>query len=162
MNNENRNIQSSLNSSAPIFQMPVYYETLVVCEGGENIFSSTTMGKELTTILLSTFICLIKDESNKCFEVRGLLDVGANSNFMSKRLADSLNLNRSSSNITVSGINNMFLSIKSKVNATILNRDKSFDLNLNFVVIPKITELTPANPLNVNILSLNNIYSESY
>ncbi|GBM79999.1 hypothetical protein AVEN_203766-1, partial [Araneus ventricosus] len=104
-----------------------------------------------------TFVCLIKDESGNCYECRGLLDVGANSNFISKKLVDKLQLKGEKINISVSGINNLSLNIKSKASATILNRDKSFELNLSFLVVPKITEFTPSKSLEINVSSLNNI-----
>ncbi|XP_035210957.1 uncharacterized protein LOC118185235 [Stegodyphus dumicola] len=91
------------------------------------------------------------------FKVRGLLDVGANSNLMSKRLAYLLQLKGQKTNISVSGINNLSLNIKSRVSATILTRDKSFQLGLNFLVVPKITEYTPSMPLEINVSSLHNI-----
>ncbi|XP_035205015.1 uncharacterized protein LOC118179967 [Stegodyphus dumicola] len=91
------------------------------------------------------------------FKVRRLLDVDANSNFMGKCLADLLQLKGEKTNISVSGINNLTLNIKSRVSATILTRDKSFDLSLNFLVVPKITEYTPSRPLEINVSSLDNI-----
>lgn len=124
----------------------------------ENLLSATcNLANEVKSVLLSTFVCLIKDELGNLYEARGILDVGANSNFICKRFADKLNLKREKTNISVSGINNLSLDIKSRVSAAISNRDKSFDLKLDFLVVPKITEFTPSRPLDARVSSLTNI-----
>ncbi|GBN56105.1 hypothetical protein AVEN_110858-1 [Araneus ventricosus] len=148
MSNQSKSIHSALNASAPIFEP----------SQENNLFqTSCNLANDLKSVLLSTFVCLIKDESGNCYECRGLLDVGANSNFISKKLVDKLQLKGEKINISVSGINNLSLNIKSKASATILNRDKSFELNLSFLVVPKITEFTPSKSLEINVSSLNNI-----
>ncbi|GBM33740.1 hypothetical protein AVEN_75812-1 [Araneus ventricosus] len=148
MSNQSKSIHSALNASAPIFEP----------SQEKNLFqTSCNLANDLKSVLLSTFVCLIKDESGNCYECRGLLDVGANSNFISKKLVDKLQLKGEKINISVSGINNLSLNIKSKASATILNRDKSFELNLSFLVVPKITEFTPSKSLEINVSSLNNI-----
>ncbi|GBM14795.1 hypothetical protein AVEN_10799-1 [Araneus ventricosus] len=141
-------IHSALNASAPIFEP----------SQENNLFqTSYNLANDLESVLLSTFVCLIKDESGNCYECRGLLDVGANSDFISKKLVDKLQLKGEKINISLSGINNLSLNIKSKASATILNRDKSFELNLSFLVVPKITKFTPSKSLEINVSSLNNI-----
>ncbi|XP_035233499.1 uncharacterized protein LOC118205320 [Stegodyphus dumicola] len=158
VSHENKNIPSNLDASAPSFE-PLQANTSI----DKNLLSATcNLANELKAVLLSTFVCLIKDASGNFFKVRGLLDVDANSNFMSKRLAvtakcASIEGRKEKTNISVSGINNLSLNIKSKVSATILKRDKSFDLSLNFLVVPKITEYTPSRPLEINVSSLDNI-----
>ncbi|GBM11927.1 hypothetical protein AVEN_209626-1 [Araneus ventricosus] len=148
MSNQSKSIHSALDVSAQIFE-PLQENNLFQ--------TSYNLANDLKSVLLSAFVCLIKDESGNCYECRGLLDVGANSNFISKKLVDKLQLKGEKINISVSGINNLSLNIKSKASATILNRDKSFELNLSFLVVPKITEFTPSKSLEINVSSLNNI-----
>lgn len=144
--NEAESIHSTLDASAPAF------------EPGNNLFqTSCNFASDLKTVLLSTFVCLLKDDSGECFYCRGILDVGANNNFVTKRLVDKLQLKGERINISVSGINNLSLNVKSRVSATVLNKDKSFESNMSFLVVPKLTEFTPAKPLEIDVSSLSNI-----
>nr|XP_042897354.1 uncharacterized protein LOC122269252 [Parasteatoda tepidariorum] len=108
-------------------------------------------------VLLSTIICYIKDNVNNLIPCRGLLDVGANSNFISKRLSDRLNLRKEKINASVSGLNELSLEIKSRVSTTITNEEGNFNLDLNFLVVPRIMDFTPSKPIQCSFPELRDV-----
>lgn len=59
------------------------------------------------------------------------MEVGADSNTMSKSLADESHFIKENTTISISWIDSLYLNIGSRVRADIWNRDMSFDIKLD-------------------------------
>ncbi|XP_058122844.1 uncharacterized protein LOC131293799 [Anopheles ziemanni] len=80
---------------------------------------------------------------------RALLDSGAQSNFITGRLEQFLNLPRKSVSIPLSGIGgSQATNVKSSVRATIQSRCSSFSTSLEMLVLPKLSADVPAHRIN--------------
>ncbi|GFS80306.1 uncharacterized protein TNCV_3447581 [Trichonephila clavipes] len=129
---------------------PINYTGEISSHGVGDLFTATSYIKS-KSVLLSTTICFIRDSFGEMQEVRGLLDGGSTSNFISQQCMNRLNLKREKINILVSGLNNSELTIKSCVNATIANRGNSYETNADIFVVPRITDMIPSQPFNVSL-----------
>ncbi|XP_055953276.1 uncharacterized protein LOC129988999 [Argiope bruennichi] len=65
-------------------------------------------------------------------------------NLMTSDFANALGLKKEKINVPISGISDTTLNVKRKSTSTILNSDGSFTATLDFLVIPKITDLMPS------------------
>ncbi|GBO27443.1 hypothetical protein AVEN_221414-1 [Araneus ventricosus] len=86
--------------------------------------------------------------------VRIILDSASEINFISSDCAMSLGLKRNRIHSSVSGINGIAQDIKYETNAIISNKDNSFNESLKFMVVPKISSVTPSCNLDISKLSL--------
>ncbi|GBL95711.1 hypothetical protein AVEN_665-1 [Araneus ventricosus] len=86
--------------------------------------------------------------------VRIILDSASEINFISSDCAISLCLKRNRIHSSVSGINGLAQDIKYETNAIISNKDNSFNESLKFMVVPKISSVTPSCNLDISKLSL--------
>ncbi|GBM67651.1 hypothetical protein AVEN_221435-1 [Araneus ventricosus] len=86
--------------------------------------------------------------------VRIILDSASETNFISSDCAITLGLKRNRIHSSVSGINGLAQDIKYETNATISNKDNSFNESLKFMVVPKISSVTPSCNLDISKLSL--------
>ncbi|GBO07564.1 hypothetical protein AVEN_122155-1 [Araneus ventricosus] len=86
--------------------------------------------------------------------VRIILDSASEINFISSDCAISLGLKRNQIHSSVSGINGLAQDIKYETNAIISNKDNSFNESLKFMVVPKISSVTPSCNLDISKLSL--------
>ncbi|GBM61083.1 hypothetical protein AVEN_191772-1 [Araneus ventricosus] len=68
-------------------------------------------------------------------------------NLMASDFANTLGLKKEKINIPVSGISDTAFNVKRKSTSTILNSDGSFSATLDFLVIPKITDLMPSTSI---------------
>ncbi|XP_058128492.1 uncharacterized protein LOC131292773 [Anopheles ziemanni] len=102
-----------------------------------------------STVLLSTVMLYITDSAGKNHAARALLDSGAQSNFITGRLAQFLNLPRKSVSIPLSGIGgSQATNVKSSVRATIQSRCSSFSTSLEMLVLPKLSADVPAHRIH--------------
>ncbi|GBM37263.1 hypothetical protein AVEN_244946-1 [Araneus ventricosus] len=86
--------------------------------------------------------------------VRIILDSASEINFISSDCAMNLGLKRNRIHSSVSGINGLAQDIKYETNVIISNKDNSFNESLKFMVVPKISSVTPSCSLDISKLSL--------
>jgi len=107
-------------------------------------------------ILLSTATVLIKDKNHKWHECRALLDSGSQSNFITKNLAEKLNLPVSKVDIPIVGIGTAPSKITQQINAKIKSSDDtSYQNDISFLVINKITENLPSISFKKSIINFS-------
>lgn len=94
-------------------------------------------------ILLSTAIIHVYDREENMHDCRALLDVGSQSNFMSKSLCEKLKLKPQVVNSVISGITHTVTNITQLVQTKLKSRCNAFTTNLDCLVIPKISERLP-------------------
>lgn len=139
--------KSTLNAESSAF----YPSCSVANEAVQSSFSATSTleNKLKRTVLLSTAKFFIRDKNGDLISVRGLLDAGSQSDIMTKECANKLGLKQEKINVIISCLNNSSMTINNFVKAEILNVDKSFNQEFEFLVVDKITDLTPSRCLNV-------------
>ncbi|GFY13434.1 integrase catalytic domain-containing protein [Trichonephila clavipes] len=163
----NQTVQKSvLNPLAHVFGGPGG-SNCVVPPQGENeenkSFVATSFLKNKTrTVLLSSVQCFLRDKYGLLHEVRALLDVGSQSNFITKDCADRLQLKNEKINLLVSCLNESTMTINGGVTTSIFNGDLSFKKELNLLVVRRITDLTPSQIINVSLDMPNEIKLADY
>ncbi|GFV12330.1 integrase catalytic domain-containing protein [Trichonephila clavipes] len=163
----NQTVQRSvLNPLADVFGGPGGSNCVVPPQGGneENkSFVATSFLKNKTrTVLLSSVQCFLRDKYGLLHEVRALLDVGSQSNFITKDCADRLQLKNEKINLLVSCLNESIMTINGGVTTSIFNGDLSFKKELNLLVVRRITDLTPSQIINVSLDMPNEIKLADY
>ncbi|GFX46325.1 DUF1758 domain-containing protein [Trichonephila clavipes] len=163
----NQTVQRSvLNPLADVFGGPGG-SNCVVPPQGENeenkSFVATSFLKNKTqAVLLSSVQCFLRDKYGLLHEVRALLDVGSQSNFITKDCADRLQLKDEKINLLVSCLNESTMTINGGVTTSIFNGDLSFKKELNLLVVRRMTDLTPSQIINVSLDMPNEIKLADY
>ncbi|KFM77752.1 hypothetical protein X975_01402, partial [Stegodyphus mimosarum] len=102
-------------------------------------------------VLLSTVRTMIKNQSSQWEEVRCILDSGSQTCLLSQQCVNRLGLKSEKINTLISCLNDSSMVVKGRVTTTIANKNRSFEKEINFLVVKKITDLIPHQVLNVNI-----------
>lgn len=106
-----------------------------------------------TEVLLSTALVKIK-VNNSMVIARALLDSGSQSNFVTEKLCDKLNIKGSPINHIVKGVGQTMTSINRQTNINIISNNQDFSMNINCLVIPKITDKLPKVSFDKSVLTL--------
>ncbi|XP_045463718.1 uncharacterized protein LOC123673282 [Harmonia axyridis] len=96
-----------------------------------------------TYTILSTAILNILDRNGKTIKCRALLDSGSQSNFITKKLFDKLNLGYNSVNIPISGLSQNLINISKRATIQTQSICNNYTFKLPYLIIDKITGLTP-------------------
>ncbi|GFS71774.1 uncharacterized protein NPIL_267621 [Nephila pilipes] len=107
-------------------------------------------------VLLSTAKVMIQNSLGIFTSARALLDVSSMSHFLSKRLADKLNLKKQKRSIVVSGLNQFSSVVNRIVKTKISNVSGSFEKEIELLVVPEITDHLPSRQFDINTLELGN------
>ncbi|XP_077275276.1 uncharacterized protein LOC143904452 [Temnothorax americanus] len=105
-------------------------------------------------VLLATASVRMLNNRGEPIKCRVLLDNGSQSNFVTEKLCNILNLAKREVSIPVSGFNQSLTHIKHSVTTTLQSRDGRFAAELSFLVVPRITETLPAQTINRYVLNL--------
>lgn len=105
-------------------------------------------------VLLSTVTIKIFDALKRPHIVRALLDSGSQSSFIREELASKLGLNKSKTDITISGFNHQTSNVLYKCEVSIQSCDNKFESNLSCLVIPEITTNLPNFKINKDLLKI--------
>ncbi|GFR16263.1 DUF1758 domain-containing protein [Trichonephila clavata] len=100
--------------------------------------------------VLSTAIVYCQNNRGELFPIRTLLDNGSMCNLISQNAALFLGFQSERVNTSICGINGTSQIIKSKVSAMVSNKSRQFQKLMEFLVVPKITGLTPTNKLVIS------------
>lgn len=106
-----------------------------------------------TEVLLATAIVDILDNHGNCTQARALLDSGSQSNLMTKGFAEKLKLSTNKVNIPVVGINQGNIHITESTQTKLKSRVNSYQVDLSFLILDKITEDIPTAKINLKIPS---------
>ncbi|XP_043468116.1 uncharacterized protein LOC122502236 [Leptopilina heterotoma] len=104
--------------------------------------------------LLATAVINVFDSNGKAHDCVALLDPGSQSNFISERMCKILNLNFSSTNVNISGVNESQSSISKQTNATIMSKHNKFTANLSFFVAKNVTSKLPTELIETSKLHI--------
>ncbi|XP_062541429.1 uncharacterized protein LOC134209459 [Armigeres subalbatus] len=111
---------------------------------------SLSVQSSRSTVLLETVDLLVLDQNGKKHSARALLDSASMCNFMTKKLANSLNLRRKTVDIAVTGIGESTKQIKFKLTATIQSKFTPFSTALEFLTLKKPTINLPTIPVDIS------------
>ncbi|XP_075210417.1 uncharacterized protein LOC142317753 [Lycorma delicatula] len=113
----------------------------------------------LSQIILATALIEILDSCGTPYTCRVLLDPGSSVNIMTEALCQKLKLHRTHIEAHVSGINNVSTVANSRVSTTIKSQFSNFQTQLDFIVLPKVTQMLPSSTIDTSKLFIPpNIY----
>ncbi|GFX65898.1 DUF1758 domain-containing protein [Trichonephila clavipes] len=84
------------------------------------------------------------------FPLPALLDSGSQSNLITHEAALALGLKCERVNTTICSVNGTSQFIKNKVSTVVSSKNRQFQKLIEFLVVPKITSLTPTNKLDIS------------
>ncbi|XP_055605564.1 uncharacterized protein LOC129753744 [Uranotaenia lowii] len=102
-----------------------------------------------STVLLETVMLLVVDSTGKEIPARALLDSASMCSFMTKKLANTLDLRRSTVDIAVSGIGESSKQIKRQLTAKIRSTVTKYATELNFLILKRPTVCLPTVKIDV-------------
>lgn len=105
-------------------------------------------------ILLGTAMIWVYDKFGKRQLARCLIDNGAMSNIISESLVQRLGLKREKINITVGVVNDHDMKIKFRTMGTIESRITSFKRNLEFLIVSRVCNELPIDPIDLNLVEI--------
>lgn len=124
-----------------------------ICTTGRNTCSSNLMVNEdishsyanfnANQVLLSTAKVLIQNNDQEWTTCYALLDSGSQSNLITEKLCNKLNLKCEKIDIPLAGINQIETKISQKTTTKIKSRIEEFERELSFLVLPVLTERLP-------------------
>ncbi|GFQ90566.1 integrase catalytic domain-containing protein [Trichonephila clavata] len=103
-----------------------------------NTFANSSKEKK-KNVLLPTAIVHIKGGDGQLFPCKAILDSGSHLSFIRQRLANKLTLKKEKINASVSGLGEIALKVKQKVNAVIQSKNGGFSTALDLLIVPFIT-----------------------
>nr|CAI5833055.1 unnamed protein product [Callosobruchus analis] len=98
----------------------------------------------------STVLIDVLDKHHKKHPARALLDCGSQSSFISKDLADTLNLDKHKTSLCISGISNNLSYSHLKCVVKVFSRCSDFSTKMSCFIIDKITGNLPDFPIHTN------------
>ncbi|GFX09228.1 DUF1758 domain-containing protein [Trichonephila clavipes] len=143
-NMEPRITTPTLNVNSECFQPK---QTVESFENGEEFVGYS---KGHSTMLLSTAVVYCQNSRGEVFPLRALLDSGSQSNLIPHEAALALGLKCERVNTSISGVNGTLQFIKNKVSTVVSSKNRQFQKLMEFLVVPKITGLTPTNKLDIS------------
>ncbi|GFX11563.1 DUF1758 domain-containing protein [Trichonephila clavipes] len=105
-------------------------------------------------VLLNTFMIFVKSADGYRIKLRGLLDNAYTLCVMREDIARKLGFKFRSANQSITGINGITQASKYSVKIEISNRDYTFARNVQFSLLPKITDAIPVSKLNIPDLNI--------
>lgn len=123
--------------------------------------TTTTNNRPYTTTepkaaILSTALVDVLDINHKRHTLKALLDSGSQSNFITERVFNILNIPYKPINMQVLGFNANPTHINRSVNIDVLSRHNSYKINMSCLVVPTICNIT------LNTTKLNLTFPEKY
>lgn len=118
-------------------------------------------------VILSTATVYIQTGEGNFIEGRALLDSCSQINCVTAEFAKQLGLRKTKTFAPIMGLNGTTTTLNHKIKSVIANRDRDFTIELEFFIVPKITELTPSVPIhletddipkNISLADINMFY----
>ncbi|GFT59565.1 DUF1758 domain-containing protein [Trichonephila clavipes] len=105
-------------------------------------------------VLLNTFMIFVKSADGYRIKLRGLLDNTSTICVMREDIARKLGFKFRSANQSITGINGITQTSKYSAKIEVSNRDYTFARNVQFSLLPKITDAIPVSKLNISELNI--------
>ncbi|GFS50441.1 uncharacterized protein TNCV_2022461 [Trichonephila clavipes] len=131
----------------PRFAFSVIAESFVPKEDETQIVATACFKNKC---LLSTALILVKDKYSEWQTFRALLDSGSETCLISNECANKLRLKTERINTLISCLNDASMVVNGCVKVAISNQNKSFERELDMLVVKKITDFIPQKALEIN------------
>ena len=105
-------------------------------------------------VLLGTALIKILDKDSREHDCRVLLDSCSQTNFISERLANKLNLNKKEVNLPFSGLGQLMTKAQYMIKTKIRSRNNNYESNLTFIVLPTITGQLPMRQIDKALIKV--------
>ncbi|GBO31665.1 hypothetical protein AVEN_22673-1 [Araneus ventricosus] len=143
---------SSLNPAAKTFQVfpnndPSFGSPLLLGE-------RSSYNDSEKCVLLSTATLLISNSEGESLPVKAILDSGACCNLISENLVGLLGVERQKTDAVISCLNDTSVRVKTQLKTDISNLTVDNIRKIDFLVVPKITGITPSKCLDISALNL--------
>lgn len=115
--------------------------------------------KGIASTLLSTAIIKANSNVGHTQFIRALIDTGSQASFITESATQLLNLTKSKVKIDILGVGGLNAgTVRSKVTLNITSRyPTNFSTSINALVLPKLTQILPENPQNIQAQQWNEI-----
>ncbi|GFU98134.1 uncharacterized protein TNCV_1491561 [Trichonephila clavipes] len=138
---------TDVNQEQPRFAFSVNAESFVPKEDETQIVATACFKNKC---LLSTALILVKDKYSEWQTFRALLDSGSETCLISNECANKLRLKTERINTLISCLNDASMVVIGCVKVAISNQNKSFERELDMLVVKKITDFIPQKALEIN------------
>ncbi|XP_039451742.1 uncharacterized protein LOC120430700 [Culex pipiens pallens] len=101
------------------------------------------------TVMLLTAVVHLSDTQNRPVPCRVLLDNGSQVNFISESMAKRINIQRVATTVPICGIGAVKTYAREAVTVELQSRYNSFAMNVECLIVPKVTGLIPSSPVNI-------------
>ncbi|GFQ86810.1 DUF1758 domain-containing protein [Trichonephila clavata] len=115
---------------------------------GGTIQNFVTQSKQ-THVLLSTAFVYIRDGCGEYKKCKAILDSASQASFITYNCANFLGLKRNKINIPVEELNGATVTVGQQVNTVLSSKNNEFMSDIEFLVVPKITDLTPSEQIDI-------------
>ncbi|GBM58451.1 hypothetical protein AVEN_269139-1 [Araneus ventricosus] len=105
-------------------------------------------------VILSTATLLISNSLGESLPVKAILDSGACCNLISENLVGLLGVERQKTDAVISCLNGASVRVKTQLKTDISNLTGDYIRKIDFLVVPKITGVTPSKCLDISALNL--------
>ncbi|GFX27557.1 uncharacterized protein TNCV_4996121 [Trichonephila clavipes] len=138
---------TEVNQDEPQFALSVNAESFVPKVDKTQIVATACFKNKC---LLSTALILVKDKYSEWQTFRALLDSGSETCLISNECANKLRLKTERINTLISCLNYASMVVNGCVKVAISNQNKSFEMELDMLVVKKITDFIPQKALEIN------------
>jgi hypothetical protein len=105
-------------------------------------------------VLINTAVVYLRDSQGNKIAMRAILDSAAQSNFITHEAANALGIKKQKVNVPICGLNDGVFTCKSQLSSQLSNANDECKWHLDFLIVPKITDVTPSRYLNVSKLNV--------
>lgn len=151
-NTNNNSLQLEQNTSHMSQVENSYDDNHVLQEQSVTLTTNTVNSR--SQVLLSTAVVNVLDRFGQPHSCRVLLDNGSQSNFMSQRLCNLLQLSKEKIRLSVTGINQITENIPYRVVTTIQSTITQFERKLSCLILTNITSNIPSLSFDPTILNI--------
>ncbi|XP_058827609.1 uncharacterized protein LOC131687534 [Topomyia yanbarensis] len=105
-------------------------------------------------VFMLTAVIVVIDRYGKEHFARALLDCASQPNLITDKMVQLLRLKRSKSNVIVQGIGEQSQNARESVHVQIRSRKQDFSMNVEFLILPKVTPDLPVHDIPVDYWKL--------
>ncbi|XP_018373378.1 PREDICTED: uncharacterized protein LOC108767813 [Trachymyrmex cornetzi] len=123
----------------------------------EDTICTYTQSKRILTstqVLLSTVVVLVKNRDGQYIEGKALVDNGSQSNFVTEEFVEKVNVKTRANHIEIKGISQHISHAMKSAQLHVSSRFNTFGLDMQFIVLEKITQNLPTIEVNVTDLDI--------
>ncbi|GFS78896.1 integrase catalytic domain-containing protein [Trichonephila clavipes] len=107
-----------------------------------------------TRVLPCTAFVYVKIGCGEYKKFNAILDSASQTSFITNNCATFLGLKKNKSNIPVGGLNGATVTVGQQVNTVLSSKNNEFVMDIEFLVVPKITDLTSSQQIDIDYIQL--------